>query len=173
MLEAATATHDRAARAQRLCRQLRAKAEWNTSGGGGLLAGVLDRERQRTVRLLLMHRRNDDEYDTTKNNDEDEDEDNHCCCRYRCFSDDEDNCNGHDGGVAKTIKNSRYEDFHDCFSDDEGMDAAAFADYCSGSGDQEEFTAAGIAGIPGLDVDRGVLIRREYLYICLLVANSF
>uniref|UniRef100_A0A2S2Q0G0 BRO1 domain-containing protein n=2 Tax=Sipha flava TaxID=143950 RepID=A0A2S2Q0G0_9HEMI len=170
LLEAAAAAHDRAARAQRLCRQLRAKAEWNTSGGGGLLAGVLDRERQRTVRLLLMHRRNDDEYGTTKSNDEDEDDENHCCCRYRYFSDDEDNSNG---DATKATKERRYEDYHDCCSDDEGTDAAAVADYCSGNADQEEFTAAGIAGIPGLDVDRGVLIRPRTRFRLMSIAPDF
>lgn len=173
MLEAAAAAHDRAARAQRLCRQLRAKAEWNTSGGGGLLAGVLDRERQRTVRLLLMHRRNDDEYDSTKSNDENEDGENHCCCRYRCFGDEEDKCSGNDESVVKTMKDLRFEDYHDCCSDDEGIDSAAVADYCSGSGDQEEFTAAGISGIPGLDVDRGVLIRRKLYLIAYLMMIRF
>lgn len=154
MLEAAAATHDRASRAQRLCRQLRAKAEGNA--GGGLLAGVLDRERQRTVRLLMLHRRDDDDDD---DDDEygkaggrgDEDDDSRCCCRQRfCIND------GGGGGGARV----RGQDFHDCWSDDECADAATVADHCSGGGDQEEFT--GIAGIPGLDVDRGVLIRREY-----------
>lgn len=155
LLDAAAATHERAARAQRLCRQLRAKAEGNA--GGGLLAGVLDRERQRTVRLLMLHRRRDDDDDD--NNDEyvggvAEDENSRCCCRLSrqryC------GVNVDDG--AETSK-TRGEDFHDCWSDDECADAATDAvDHCSG--DQDEFT--GIAGIPGLDVDRGVLIRREY-----------
>jgi len=153
LLEAAAAAHDRADRAQRLCRQLRAKSEGNTSGsgggGGGLLAGVLDRERQWTVRLLLSHLRDeeeDDEYATAK---------------------------GEGGGVDSDRRDGRAEknccrcwDCHYCCSDDDDVDAAAVADYCSG--DQEELTAAGIAGVPGLDVDRGVLIRRKYqlLYCC-------
>ncbi|VVC26044.1 Hypothetical protein CINCED_3A004712 [Cinara cedri] len=145
LLEAAAAAHDRAARAQRLCRQLRTKAEGNAAGGGGLLAGALDRERQRTVRLLLLHRRNDNEYDGTAGGGDD---DTHCCCRRRRCSDD---------GPAVSATNS----CHDCFSDDDGVDDTVAVDHCSGNGDQEEFTVTGIAGIPGLDVDRGVLFRRE------------
>jgi len=145
LLEAAAAAHDRADRAQRLCQQLRAKAEGNTSGssgGGGLLAGVLDRERQRTVRLLLSHLR-----------DEEEDE-------YATAEGDAGG-GGSDRRDGRAEKNcSRCWDCHDCCSDDEGVDAAAVADYCSA--DQEELTAAGIPGVPGLDVDRGVLIRRKY-----------
>lgn len=146
LLEAAAAAHDRAARAQRLCRQLRAKVEGNATGGGRLLAGVLDKERQRTVRLLLLHRRKNNEYGGGGGDDDD---DNRCCCchRRRC---------GDDGSTASTTNSC-----HDCFSDDDGVDDTAIADHSSGGGDQEEFTAAGIDGIPGLDVDRGVLFRRE------------
>jgi len=143
LLEAAAAAHDRADRALRLCRQLRVKSEGNTSGsggGGGLLAGVLDRERQRTVRLLLSHLRDEeeDEYATAEGEGGDSDR--------------------RDGRAEKNF--GRCWDCHDCCSDDDGVDAAAVADYCSG--DREELTAAGIAGVPGLDVDRGVLIRRKY-----------
>lgn len=145
LLEAAAAAHDRADRAQRLCRQLRAKSEGNTSGsggGGGLLAGVLDRERQRTVRLLLLRRRDevgDDEYGTAEGEGD------------------------NDRRIGRAKKSgSQCWDCRECCSDDDGIDAAAVADFCSG--DQEEFTAAGIAGIPGLDVDRGVLIRRKCQY---------
>lgn len=148
LLEAAAAAHDRADRAQRLCRQLRAKSEGNTSGsggGGGLLAGVLDRERQRTVRLLLLQRRDqvgDDEYGTAEGEGGEGDNDRR---------------------VGRAEKSgSQCWDCRDCCSDDDGIDAAAVADFCSG--DQEEFTAAGIAGIPGLDIDRGVLIRRKCQY---------
>lgn len=157
MLEAAAAAHDRAARALRLCRQLRgAKAEGNSSGGGssgGLLAGVLDWERHRTVRLLMLHRRDDDEYGTSGGDDGDEDDDKayRCCCHRSVVE--------NDVGQPKMVSNPF--DFHDCCSDDECVDETAVSDYGSGSGDQEEFTAAGIAGIPGLDIDRGVLIRRE------------
>lgn len=152
LLEAAAAAHDRADRAQRLCRQLRAKSEGNTSGsggggGGGLLAGVLDRERQRTVRLLLMHRRDDD--------DDDDNEFGRA---------DGENDRNRNGGAEKSCWDCR-----DCWSDDDGdVDAAAVDDFCSG--DQEEFTAAGIAGVPGLDIDRGVLIRRKYLRPTLYAA---
>jgi len=145
LLEAAAAAHDRADRALRLCRQLRAKSEGNASGsggGGGLLAGVLDRERQRTVRLLLSHLR-------------DEEEDEYAMAEGEGGGGDNDR---RDGRAEKNC--SRRWDCHDCCSDDDDVDAAAVADYCSG--DQEELTAAGIAGVPGLDVDRGVLIRRKY-----------
>lgn len=157
LLEAAAAAHDRAARALRLCHQLRgAKAEGSSSGsgGGGLLAGVLDWERHRTVRLLMLHRRDDDEYGTAgdDNGDEDDDKTYRCCCRRGVDVEDY-------VGQPKTA-NSPF-DFHDCCSDDECVDEIAMSDYGSGSGDQDEFTAAGIAGIPGLDIDRGVLIRRE------------
>lgn len=162
LLEAAAMTHDRAARALRLCRQLRPKAEGNA--GGGLLAGVLDRERQRTVRLLMLHRRNDDDDDDHEDDGGggdkygmadggDAGDNNRCCCRgrrrqRRCFDDD-------DGADAAKTTKARGLDFHDCWSDDEHADAATVTDHCST--DQEEF-----AGIPGLDVDCGVLIRREY-----------
>lgn len=158
LLEAAAVAHDRAARAQRLCRQLRAKAEGNATGGGGLLAGVLDRERQQTVRLLLLHRRKDNEYVGTPEagGDKDDDDNNRCCCRHR-------RC-GADGSTVSTANSC-----HDCFSDDDGVDDAAVADHCPGGGDQEEFTATGIAGIPGLDVDRGVLFRREYYPYSIII----
>ncbi|XP_025196834.1 uncharacterized protein LOC112595750 [Melanaphis sacchari] len=150
LLEAAAAAHDRADRAQRLCRQLRAKSEGNTSGsggGGGLLAGVLDRERQRTVRLLLSQRRDevgDDEYGTTEGDN--------------------------DRRVSRAEKSPCW-DCRECCSDDDGVDAAAVADFCSD--DQEEFTAAGIAGIPGLDVDRGVLIRPRTRFRLMSIAPDF
>ncbi|KAF0756674.1 Rhophilin-2-A, partial [Aphis craccivora] len=157
LLEAAAAAHDRADRAQRLCRQLRSKSEGNTSGsggGGGLLAGVLDRERQRTVRLLLLQRRYqvaDDEYGTAEGEGGEGDNDRR---------------------VGRAEKNgSQCWDCRDCCSDDDGIDAAAVADFCSG--DQEEFTAAGIAGIPGLDVDRGVLIRPRTRFRLMSIAPDF
>lgn len=99
------------------------------------------------MRLLRLHRREDDdnndsEYVTAEGDD---DENHRCCCRRRrCVT----------GDDAAT---NRDQDYHECWSDGDGTGAAATADH--DGGDHEEF--AEIAGIPGLDVDRGVLIRRE------------
>jgi len=100
------------------------------------------------VRLLLLHRRRD-------NDDDDYDFD------YAAADGDGGGSDSgrRDGRGAEKSSCGCCWDCHDCCSEDDGIDAAAVADYRSG--DREEFTASGIAGVPGLDVDRGVLIRRE------------
>lgn len=184
LLEAAAAAHDRAARALRMCRQLRTKTDGNTSGGGGgLLARSLDRERQRTVRLLLLHRHrrhrhrnnNDDDVDAYGMGDGDTDDGERCCCccrpgRRRLSE----TVNGVDGGVHRNGANGRrqHQPYHECWSDDDGgggtdpvtVTNGTAVDHCSGAGSAEQVEQfAGIAGIPGLDADRGVLVRRECL----------
>lgn len=158
MLEAAVAVHDRAARVQRLCRQLRAKVDGNNSGGsggGGLLSGVLDCERQRTLRLLLLHRRVDNNDDTVQD----------CCC-HRRWCDDDENDDGKKQSPKMTDGQPRHV-WHDCYSDNDDGNSATVADYCAGGSDQEEYATVGIAGMPGLDVDRGVPIKREFYIIIM------
>lgn len=181
LLEAAAAAHDRAARALRMCRQLRTKTDGNTSGGGGLLARSLDRERQRTVRLLLLHRRGRHHHRNNDDNDVDAygmgdggtDDGQRCCCcagRRRLSE----TVNGVDGGVQRNGANGRrqHQPYHECWSDDDGgcstdpvtVTNGTVVDHCSGAGSSEQVEQfAGIAGIPGLDADRGVLVRRKCL----------
>lgn len=146
-MEASAAAHDRAARALRLCPQLRRRTEIGSNGaalgGSGLLSTVLDRERRRTMELLLLHRR---------------------------FKDNDDNCQSSVKGVTSPtlMTGVRDEDdavdFHCCYCDPDRDDdvkvAVKTSDYCGTSGnEQEEFATAAVAG--GLDVDHGVLIQRK------------
>lgn len=152
-----------------------------------MLARSLNRERQRTVRLLLLHRHrrhrhrnnnggggdDDDNVDAYGMGDGDTDNGQRCCCcaGSRRLSE---TVNGVDGGVQRNGANGRrqHQPYHECWSDDDGgggTDPVTVAngtviDHCSGAGSSEQVEQfAGIAGIPGLDADRGVLVRRKCL----------